>query len=234
MSTNKIEKIVYFVRHGESEDNVAPVFQSPNSPLNEKGWRQAERVAERVAKLHFGALIASPFERAKQTAEAISRATGANAEYCDLFVERVKPTSINGKPYTDEKANTLWREWQKSLYTSGARTEDGENFDDLLTRADNALAFLSGRNEESLVVVTHGYFLRTIVARVLLRTTLSGEAFRQFQKSATMENTGLTVLRYHDRFEEEPSWRLWIYNDHAHLDQNLRTWSVKSAPTQSG
>jgi ribonuclease H / adenosylcobalamin/alpha-ribazole phosphatase len=217
MSTNRIEKIVYFVRHGQSEDNVAPVFQSPNSPLNEKGRRQAERIAERVSKLHFEALIASPFERAKQTAEAISRVTGRNAEYSDLFVERVKPTYINGKPFTDGTANKLWREWQKSLYTPGARTEDGENFDDLLTRADEALAFLNDRAERSLVVVTHGYFLRTIVARVLLGTTLSGEAFRQFQKSAAMENTGLTVLRYHSSFEQESSWRLWIYNDHAHL-----------------
>jgi len=217
MFTNRIEKIVYFVRHGQSEDNVAPVFQSPNSPLNEKGRRQAERIAERVSKLHFGALIASPFERAKQTAEAISRVTGRNAEYSDLFVERVKPTYINGKPYTDERANKLWREWQKSLYTPGARAEDGENFDDLLTRADEALAFLNDRAEQSLVVVTHGYFLRTIVARVLLGSTVSGEAFRDFQKSTAMENTGLTVLRYHGGFEEESSWRLWIYNDHAHL-----------------
>jgi broad specificity phosphatase PhoE len=189
MSTSKIEKIVYFVRHAQSEDNVAPVFQSPNSPLNEKGKRQAERIAERISKLHFGALIASHFERAKQTAEAITRATGRNAEYSDLFVERVKPTYINGKPYTDETADKLWREWQKSLYTSGARAEDGENFDDLLTR----------------------------VARVLLGSALSGEAFRQFQKAAAMENTGLTVLRYHVGFEEKSSWRLWIYNDHAHL-----------------
>jgi len=217
MSSSKVEKIVYFVRHAQSDDNVAPVFQSPSSPLSEKGKRQAERIAERISMLHFGALIASPFERAKQTAQAIARATGRNVEYSDLFVERVKPTYIDGKPYTDQKANKLWRDWQKSLYTSGARAEDGENFDDLLTRAGKALAFLSDRRERSLIVVTHGYFLRTIVARVLLGSTLSGEAFRQLQKAAAMENTGLTVLRYHGGFEEEPSWRLWIYNDHAHL-----------------
>jgi broad specificity phosphatase PhoE len=44
MSASKVEKIVYFVRHAQSEDNVAPVFQSPNSPLNEEGKRQAERI----------------------------------------------------------------------------------------------------------------------------------------------------------------------------------------------
>ena len=214
---NKIQKTVYFVRHGQSEDNVAPVFQSPNSPLNEKGRKQAESISDRVSKLSFDALIASPFERAKQTAEAIAKATEKQPEYSELFVERVKPTYINGKPYTDEKANTLWREWEKSLYTPGLRTEDGENFDDLIARADKALAFLQNRNEQSLVVVTHGYFLRTIVARVLLGNLLSGEAFRNIQRTAAIENTGLTVLQYRESFEEKPIWRLWIYNDHAHL-----------------
>ena len=196
MDKPKVEKIVYFVRHGQSADNAAPVFQSPNSPLNEKGRKQAESISDRVSKLSFDALIASPFERAKQTAEAIAKATEKQPEYSELFVERVKPTYINGKPYTDEKANTLWREWEKSLYTPGLRAEDGENFDDLVARADKALTFLQNRNEQSLVVVTHGYFLRTIVARVLLGNLLSGEAFRNIQRTAAMENTGLTVLQY--------------------------------------
>ncbi|OGL68806.1 hypothetical protein A3D60_00215 [Candidatus Uhrbacteria bacterium RIFCSPHIGHO2_02_FULL_47_29] len=216
-SKSKIEKIVYFVRHGQSADNVAPVFQSPDSPLNEKGQQQAESIAQRVSKLSFDALIASPFERAKQTAEAIAKATGKKEECSELFVERIKPSYINGKPYTDEKANGLWREWEKSLHTPGLRAEDGENFDDLVARADKALAFLQNRTEKSLVVVTHGYFLRTIVARVLLGDLLSGEAFRNIQRTAAMENTGLTVLQYRESFEEKPAWRLWIYNDHAHL-----------------
>jgi hypothetical protein len=25
------------------------------------------------------------------------------------------------------------------------------------------------------------------------------------------------VVRYRGGFEEEPSWRVWVYNDHAHL-----------------
>lgn len=216
-SKSKIEKIVYFVRHGQSADNVAPVFQSPNSPLNEKGKKQVESIAQRVSKLSFDALIASPFERAKQTAEAIAKATGKKEEYSELFVEGIKPSYVNGKPYTDEKANDIWREWKKSLYTPGLRAEDGENFDDLVARADKALTFLQNRTEKSLVVVTHGYFLRTIIARVLLGELLSGETFRNIQRTAAMENTGLTVLQYRESFEEKPAWRLWIYNDHAHL-----------------
>jgi ribonuclease H / adenosylcobalamin/alpha-ribazole phosphatase len=148
----KIEKIVYFVRHGQSEDNVAPVFQSTNSPLSDKGQKQAESIARRVSKLSFDALIASPLQRSKQTAEAITKATNKEAEYSELFAERVKPTYINGKSHEDERANTLWREWEKSLYTTGMRAEDGENIDDILARADKALAFLRDRKEQSLMV----------------------------------------------------------------------------------
>ena len=212
-----IEKTVYFVRHGQSQDNAAPVFQSPDLPLSELGRRQAGRVAERFCKFSFEALIASPFPRASETAEIIAKVTGVDVEYSELFVERIKPTCINGKPYDDEAANALWRNWDKSLYTPGMRVSDGENFDDLVRRADEALTFLGNRTERSLVVVTHGYFLRTILARIMLGEMISGETFRRFQRRASMENTGLTVVRYQGGFEEEPCWRVWVYNDHAHL-----------------
>lgn len=217
MSEIKLEKVVYFVRHGQSVENVAPVFQSPNSPLSKKGLEQARLIAERVLRLSFDILIASPYPRARETAEVIAKATQKEPEFSELFVERIKPTSVNGKPYTDKKADKTWREWERSLFTPNLHVEDGENFTDIVERVDKALTFLSSRPEQALVVVTHGYFLRAMVARVLLGDSLTGEAFRSFQIHAGHENTGMTVLRYHGGFEEKPSWRLWIYNDHAHL-----------------
>ena len=217
MTDLKNEKTIYFVRHGQSEDNSAPVFQSPDSPLSAKGREQAISIAKRVSKLAFETLISSPFLRATQTAEAIAALTGKKPELSDLFVERIKPTNINGKPYTDKNASTVWREWEMSLFTPGMRVDDGENFDDITMRADNALSFLERRKEKSLVVVTHGYFLRTIIARVLLGDSITSEQFKNFQSVARMENTGLTVIKYQSGFEEKSAWRLWIYNDHAHL-----------------
>jgi broad specificity phosphatase PhoE len=170
-----------------------------------------------VSHLSFDALLASPYQRAKETADAIGKITGKAPECVELFTERVKPTSINGKPYTDAQAQRTWRAWEHSLYTPGMRVEDGENYDDLITRAEKALALLTDRAEPSIVVVTHGYFLRTIVARVILGEALSGDTFKHFHTVASMENTGLTVLRYQVGVDEGPCWRLWIYNDHAHL-----------------
>src|SRR4029450_8286333 len=66
-------KVVYFVRHGQSEDNVAPVFQSPDSPLSAVGRHQAARMAARVATLAFDVLLASPYRRAHETATVMSQ-----------------------------------------------------------------------------------------------------------------------------------------------------------------
>ncbi len=216
-SNKKVDKIVYFVRHGQSIDNASPAFQSTESPLSEKGKQQAEYIAKRISRIPFDALIASPLPRAKETTEIIAQVTNKDPEYSDLFVERIKPSYVSGKPYTDERANTLWRVWDKSLYTSDIRAEDGENFDDIVARVDKALSFLQDRKEHSLVVVTHGFFLRAMIARVLFGELLTPELFKRFQRRALMENTGISVLRYHDGFEEDAMWRLWIYNDHTHL-----------------
>jgi broad specificity phosphatase PhoE len=54
-------------------------------------------MAERVSHLSFDALLASPYQRAKETADAIGKITGKAPEFVELFTERVKPTSINGK-----------------------------------------------------------------------------------------------------------------------------------------
>jgi len=212
-----IEKIVYFVRHGQSNDNVAPVFQALDSPLSEEGLNQAKFIAARISKVPFDKLISSPLQRTQQTAQEISETANKPIIFSDLFVERVKPSSISGKPYTDTKTGQIWRDWEESLVSVGKKVENGENYQAIIQRADKALEYLYQQSEKTLVVVTHGYFLRTLVARVLLGDTLTPESFKNFQKVASMENTGITVLTHEGAFEQDPCWRLWIYNDHAHL-----------------
>lgn len=212
------EKVVYLLRHGQSEANAAPVFQGSESPLSEHGKKQAQFIAKRVEKIDFDVLISSPFERAKQTADIISTVTKRPVEFSELFVERVKPSSVDGKPYTDAQASDVRRRWQKSVYTTGARVEDGENYDDITSRAQSALDYLYNRPEKRIVVASHGYFVRALAAAVLLGDGLTPTTAENFHKSMHgMENTGLTILIYEAAFEQEARWRLWIYNDHAHL-----------------
>ncbi len=217
MNKDNTQKIIYFVRHGQSEANISLSFQMLSSPLTELGKNQAKLIAERIANISFDTLISSPLTRAKQTALTISEVTHKVPEYSDLFVERVKPSSLYGKSHADMEASKISQAWDRSLYTSGERVEDGENFDDLIARADQALEFLKNRPEKTMVVVTHGYFLRTLVARVLLGVSLTEMNFKVFQANVTMENTGLSAIKFAKGSEKDCRWRLWVYNDHAHL-----------------
>lgn len=210
-------KIVYLIRHGQSIDNAAPVFQGFTSPLSPKGLEQAGQIAQRLAESSIEVVISSPLPRAKQTAEAIAKMNGRRIETSDLFVERIKPSALAGKAWDDLEATTLWREWDASLYTPGLRVRDGENYDDILARVDKALAYLNARPESSMAVVSHGYFLRSIVARVLLGTHQTGDLMKRIQRLASVDNTGITVIEYKDAFEEDFCWRLRTYNDYAHF-----------------
>jgi len=135
----------------------------------------------------------------------------------DLFVERFKPTVIDGKPWNDSAANSIWREWEKSLVTSGVQVEDGENFEGIVSRADRALQSLEERKEESFLVVSHGHFIRAIIARVMLGDALTGELLKKFYELISLENTGITVIKLKDAYEESFRWRIWTLNDHGHF-----------------
>src|SRR3989344_5020396 len=91
-------KLIYFVRHGETENNAKNIKQGPEGPLSEKGRAQALATAKRFPK-HKGSpqvIISSPYERTKETAEIIARELNMKIEYSDLLVERRNPTEIIG------------------------------------------------------------------------------------------------------------------------------------------
>lgn len=211
------KKTVYFVRHGESEHNTQPIIQADSSPLSERGHQQAQMVGERLTHLAFDALIASPTLRAKQTAQHIADATKHGIVFSDLFVERRKPTSLENKPWSDEAAYAKWLQWEASIYAGGKRVENGENWDDFISRADNALQYLLDRPEQTIAVVTHGNFLRALTMRALFGEQLNGQLLKQFQEHVIIDNTGVSKLIYRDAYNEDFSWRLITHNDHAHF-----------------
>ena len=175
-------KDVYFVRHGESEANARSqaIYKGRNSPLTERGLEQAERIADRVSKLSFDVLVASPWERAKQTAEAIAKKTGKEIVFSDLFTETRGPTSCMGMAINTPELTDKLRAWNRTLFMNDARFEDGENFSDAFARAQAALKWLEAREEQHIVVATHGLFLRFVMAVVLIGETLTPEQFHHF------------------------------------------------------
>ena len=92
-------KLIYFVRHGETESNAEGIRQGPNGRLTAKGREQALATAKRFPKYRGRpqVIISSPFERARETAEIIGKELGmTNAEMmslCDTMGVGVKSHS---------------------------------------------------------------------------------------------------------------------------------------------
>lgn len=72
---------VYFVRHGESLANVngTAAGAEDDSPLTEKGLRDTHAAAREIVRLvtagelHINKIVSSPLQRARQTAEIVSK-----------------------------------------------------------------------------------------------------------------------------------------------------------------
>ncbi len=208
-------KTIYLVRHGESEGNVGARYQGDTAPLTERGLQQAKFIAERAQKLDVSALVASPLLRAQQTASCIADATGLSIETSALFVERKRPSIQVDNLKDSPEVIAAEQEIMKSSGISGYRHSDEENFDDLKARTNEALLFLEGHSADSLIVVSHGVFLRNLLARVIFGRNLTGPECTAILEVFVASNTGVTVLTY-DRERSAP-WQVISWNDHAHL-----------------
>lgn len=214
----EILKTIYFVRHGESKHNLIPVFQPSDSKLSKIGFSQANIVGDKLKRIDHSRIISSPMPRALETAKIISSKTKIKVDVLDLFKEVCSPTSVHDKPYTDSIALNTFEQWMTSLSNPNIRIEDSENFEDLLNRVDKALEYLKLQNNSSIIVISHGYFIRMITARVLLGKTLKPNNFEYFHKHIKSANTGITTIYYCKDHTGKVDWRLISYNDSSHLD----------------
>lgn len=208
-------KIVYFVRHGESLANVARTVQGVGleEELTERGQKQARVVAERAAHIDFDALLASDLVRAHQTAEHIADITGKEIEFSELFREVQWPSSIVGKPRDGEESVKFLEEERNNITRPEWRYEDAENFADIKERASGALTLLESHASDTILVVTHGHFLRFVVSMMLMDTKLTPEIWLHLRHALLTVNTGVTVCR----LNEAGRWSLLTWNDHAHF-----------------
>ncbi len=203
-------KTVYLVRHGEAENNLQGIqfYNERSALLTEKGKDQSRSIAARLRNVKIQALIASTVPRAQQTADIISAVIGVKKQTSEVYVERKSPFSLEGTPWNDENTKVAHAKWHESLWISGKRCLDGENLEDIRTRSREALLDLESRTETRIVVVTHGFFMRTLLAQVLLGADFFPQNFKSFTDSLEVSNTGITILCF-DEMSHRWSVRAW-------------------------
>jgi probable phosphoglycerate mutase len=158
---------VCLVRHGTTPTTgkVLP-GRAPGLHLSEQGLTEAERVGERLAGLeNVRAVYSSPLERAKETAQAIAKATK-----CRLRIARgVIECDFGDWTGADLASLRKLPEWQVVLsHPSGFRFPHGESFVELQARIATALQRLVERHVgEVIVVVSHADPIKIAVGDAL-------------------------------------------------------------------
>ena len=145
--------LLYLIRHGETPLNVARVLQPADTPLSERGQRQAQALAQRLRDAGLGGVLSSDLPRARHTADIVAEACGVAAKSTALLRER-DFGDLRGQPYDGLGFDPL---------AMAEAPPGGESMDAFYARCLSAWDDLLQRQQAlgaPLAVVTHGLVLR--------------------------------------------------------------------------
>ena len=152
----------FFVRHGESEANLARVFSGRrDSPLTERGRAQAVTVADALDAVPFDRIVATPLSRSLDTALVIARRRKMPVDVVRDLIE-IDVGDKTGATF-DEVAGLP--DWKDDGFVSWP---NGEDLEQVLGRGLKALTRLHRESEGGTVlVIGHGGVTRILVSHFL-------------------------------------------------------------------
>lgn len=205
---------IYFVRHGETEANAKRIRQAEAGPLSALGRDQAAAAAAYLAQFPIQAIVASPFERARETAAIINEVLRVPLSYSPLLGERRNPSEAVGKSEEDPAIKQIMDSIDRMYHADDYRYSDEENFLDLRDRARKCLALLSSQSARHMVAVTHGIFLKMIIGYLLDRENLHAGEYVKLSFFNAADNAGVTIVEYEPlkRFNKTRGWRVIEFN----------------------
>lgn len=215
----------YFVRHGESMGNAGhyggPLTVEEADGLTELGHAQARSVGKRLRGEGIGAIISSPMERARQTAEDLNRVLGLRVLVDPDIFEIRASSNFYQVPHTKRMELVPHLAMAAHEDDLDYHIGDAESFTQALRRVRRFKRKLERRRgSKPLLFVTHADFLR-----FFLGDTLFGKQFApgHFNALWSMKatNTGITVFEFDTKpptpgYPKRP-WKLLTWMDHRHL-----------------
>ncbi|TMF66840.1 MAG: histidine phosphatase family protein [Chloroflexi bacterium] len=152
----------YFVRHGESEANAARRFAGQtDSPLTEKGRKQAEAVADELAKVRFDKVVSSDLSRTRDTADVIASRQAVPVEVVRDLRE-IDVGERTGTAFDDARGLPNWRD------DGFVAWPGGETLEQVVARSLGAIDRLARENPgKTICVVGHGGINRILISHFL-------------------------------------------------------------------
>ena len=182
-----------FVRHGESESNVAKYFTGHmNVKLTDKGRAQAACTAQALKDVKIDAAYASDLVRAYETGEIIARGHGLTV-IPDAGLREIYAGKWEGVPFVD--LDTLFSEdyqaWRNDM--ANCRCTDGESVRELSVRVREACERIARAEDgKTVLIATHWTPLRCAICHAL------GYPFEDIMQAPTPLNASISIFRYED------------------------------------
>ncbi|MGE5501271.1 MAG: histidine phosphatase family protein [Ignavibacteriales bacterium] len=157
---------VFLVRHA-TYDRLGKVLagRTPGVNLSDKGHAEAACLAERLKDENLAAVYTSPLERARQTAEPIAEATGAELRV-DEGIQELGFGDWEGAEIDQLEDDPRWKLWNRDR--THVRAPGGETIWEAQHRAVRWLEGVAREHPgEAIAAVSHADIIKALIAHGL-------------------------------------------------------------------
>jgi probable phosphomutase (TIGR03848 family) len=184
---------VILVRHGRTAANASGTLAgwTPGIGLDDAGRQQATALGARLLPVPLAAVVTSPLERCRETAEALLAGRDPTPAHVDERLGEARYGDWTGKALKDLAKDPLWKVVQAHPSAVTFPGPDGESMRAMQTRAVDAVR---GWNEQlgadaTWVAVSHGDVIKAVLADAL------GQHLDEFQR-IQVDPCSISVVRY--------------------------------------
>jgi probable phosphoglycerate mutase len=182
---------VLLVRHGLTA-LTGPILSgwTPGLHLDDRGRAQVASLGERMRAIPLAAVVTSPLERCRETADAVlAGREPAPPLHVDERVGEVHYGSWTGRPFKELTKDPLWRVVQG--HPSAAVFPDGEGLAAMAARAAEAVRDWNARlgQDATYALVSHADVIKSLIADAL------GLHLDGYQR-IVVDPASLTVIQY--------------------------------------
>ncbi|UCE06345.1 MAG: histidine phosphatase family protein [bacterium] len=201
---------IIIVQHCQSEHHVNNLTGGwTDTPLTDLGYRQAEATAKRIAFLTTNkefVLYSSDLLRAKQTAEIISYKLGIKITFSKQLREINNGVAVGKtKEWANEHRNVTSGE---SFSIDYREFDKGESWREFYNRICNFMKIVLEKDEEQILIVSHGCAIGYIIAWWMQFTPL------MLEQNCFQSKPGSISILKKNKYKQHS---IILFNDTCHL-----------------
>ena len=161
--------MIIFLRHAQAENNTKRILagRTDGVSLTKTGIQQAEQISEYLKPLDISAIYSSPIERAKHTAEIVTKNSAIDVELDDRLTEidMGKFTRMNYDDMFAKYGNIFLKFYENDPVIAEHEVETFPNVQKrILDMVDHVI---KKHKNENVILVTHMDPIKSMLANVM-------------------------------------------------------------------